>query len=160
MGKANLEKAGINFDKMWAHNDDEHWAAKGREVFEIFRKAGVPSSTPDWVNFPYDSDMESCCGIDEIFPTGYNRFTFQHACAVLKRKGIVTWQDMLNAEPQVHTKEEFDLVKRLWNDVDEHFYGMRDLYDRFFVNYSGEDNEGMAIWKMQRPKNDVLKLFG
>jgi DNA repair photolyase len=159
MGKKLMEDAGFNYEKMWAANKDENWEAIGKRVIKSFNEYSVPHSTPDWINFPFDSHKISCCGIDDLFPKGYNKFTFQYACHILKTKGEVRFKHLVEADQTLYDEKEFELMKHLWNDVDEHFFGMRDLYDRFHIDYGGEDNEGNAIWKIKRDKSDLLSFL-
>lgn len=160
MAKKLMEAAGFNYEKMWKFNDDVYWKEKGKKAFEIFKSYGVPCSTPDWLNFPFENDCISCCGIDKLFPKGYNKFTFQYACARIRDYGQVTWQDMLDADPILFDKKEFELVKHLWNEPDDHFFGMRDLYDEYRIDYAGEDSDGMKIWvKGQQEKKNLGDWF-
>lgn len=159
MGKKMFEEAGFNFKKMWEKNKDKHWKDIGKRVIDIFNEKSTPHSTPDWINFPFDSHKISCCGIDDLFPKGYNKFTFQYACHILKVKGKVSWQDMVSAEPILYDEKEFNLVKHLWRETDKNYYGMRDLYDEFKIDFAGEDNDGMPIWKIREKSDDVLSFF-
>lgn len=156
MAKKRFEKAEFNFEKMWELNKDDNWLGVGKRVVKAFNEYGVPHSTPDWINFPYDSHKISCCGIDNLFPKGYNKFTFQYACHILKVKGEVRFSDLVDADPVLYDDKEFKLVKHLWQEADDHFYGMRDLFDAFFVDSGGEDSEGMVIWKIRRKKSSLL----
>jgi len=156
MAKVKFEKAGFDFERMWKANADEPWKPNAQRIMKLFKSYGIPTSSADWVNMPYDSACESCCGIDLIWPDGFNKFTFRHACAVLKEKGEVRWKDMVEASPVLYNKKDYQLMKRLWNEVDEKMYGMRDLYDNFYIDAAGEDSDGMVIWKRRKSKPDLL----
>jgi DNA repair photolyase len=158
MAKSNFEKKGFDFDKLWNANKDEAWQPNAKRIMKLFKSTGIPTSTADWVNMPFDSACESCCGIDLIWKNGFDKFTFRHACAVLKESGEVRWKDMVNANPTLYNEEDFNLMKRLWNDVDEKMYGMRDLYDNYYIDAAGEDKDGMTIWKRRSTKPDLLSL--
>jgi len=157
MAKARFEKAGFDYEKMWKANKDEAWKPNAKRILKLFKSYKIPTSTADWVNFPFESECESCCGIDLIWPNGFNKFTFRHACSVLKEKGEVRWKDMIEAEPVLYDQNDFNMMKRLWNDVDEKMYGMRDLYDDYYIDAVGEDDDGMVIWKRNVKKRGLLQ---
>jgi DNA repair photolyase len=62
-----FEKRGYNYAKMLKGNLDESWRPIGKRLFGYLKQRGVPVSSPDFVNFPFDNDMESCCGTDDLF---------------------------------------------------------------------------------------------
>ena len=157
MARARFEKVGLNWKKMMKANDDEPWKSNAKRILDLFKGYGVPTSTADWVNFPYDSDCESCCGLDLIFPNGFSKFTFRHACQVLKDKGKVEWADMTRAAPALYNQADFELMQSLWFEVNEKMYGMRDLYDNYYIDLAGEDDEGLPIWKRNTEKSGLLK---
>ena len=157
MAKRKFEAEGFDYDKMWRNNDDEHWQPNAKRIIKLFKSYNIPTSSADWVNFPFDSDCESCCGVDLIWKNGFNKFTFRHACDILKRNGEVRWKDMVEATPALRNENDFELIKRLWNEVDEKMYGMRDLYDDFRINAAGEDSDGMVIWKRNTKKRGLLQ---
>jgi len=81
------------------------------------KKNGIKVSSPDFVNFPFDSDCESCCGTDGLFVS--YEFTFQHACKLIMEKGSVCWNDMDNIdfkEPEAYKK-----MKSGWNGGGQYY---------------------------------------
>lgn len=156
MAKTKFQRVGYDYEKMWKANADEPWMSKAERILKLFKSTGIPTSTADWVNFPYDSDCESCCGIDLIWPNGFNKFTFRHACALLKKNGVVRWSDMIKSQPVLYDQSDFIRMKRLWNHVDEKMYGMRDLFDSYYIDYESVDSSGLAIWKRRKSKPNLL----
>jgi len=156
MAKTKFQQEGFDYEKMWKANADEPWKPKAERILKLFKSTGIPTSTADWVNFPFKSDCESCCGIDLVWLNGFNKFTFRHACAVLKERGEVRWKDMVEADPALYDQADFDLMKRLWNEVDEKMYGMRDLFDNYYIDAEEEDGDGMMVWKRGSKKPDLL----
>lgn len=159
MAKARFKEAGFDWEKMMRANADEPWKPNAKRILELFKGYDIPTSTADWVNLPYDSDCESCCGIDLIWPEGFNKFTFRHAAKLLKDKGTVSWKDMVEASPGLYDDNDFELMKSLWVDVNEKMYGMRDLFDAYHIDLAGEDSEGLPIWKRRKKKPSLLNYL-
>ena len=64
---------------------------------------------------------------------------------------------MVNASPVLYDDKDFELMKSLWVDVNEKMYGMRDLYDNYYIDHAGEDSDGLPIWKRNTEKSGLLK---
>lgn len=111
MAKREFEARGFNYGRMLEGNLDENWRPVGKRFFELAREAGVPVSSPDFVNFPFDSACESCCGVDGLF-TPYE-FTFQHALRILRQRGHVSWDDM--EEVDFREPNAYGRIRAAWN---------------------------------------------
>jgi len=111
LAQAEFEKRGHDYLKLLENNLDENWAPVGKKFFEILRRHGVRASSPDFVNFPFDSSCESCCGVDGLFKP--YQFTYQHACQIIKERGSVCWGDM-EAVP-FKNPEAYARMRAGWN---------------------------------------------
>jgi hypothetical protein len=112
-----FESRGYNYIKLLKNNLDEVWKPVGKTFFQILRNKSVSASTPDFVNFPFDSICESCCGVDGLF-TPYE-FTFQHACKIILEKGQVTWDDM--EAITFRNPQAYERMKEVWNGKGQYF---------------------------------------
>lgn len=112
-----FDKHGYNYGKMLEGNLDESWRHVGLKMFKFLRQYGVKGSSPDFVNFPFDSDCESCCGVDDLFPL--YEFTFQHACRIILQKGFVSWDDMEAIE--FREPESYKRMKEAWNGGSQYY---------------------------------------
>jgi len=148
--KNRFEALGFNYEKIMKHNKGEYWQKIGQRVFEIFRKYDLKVSCPDWINFPFDSDMECCCGIDRAFEKNFNHFTFMYAMKKIKDKGKVSWSDMEKAPIKLHTTEQYYRMKVVWSEKDPTYYGMFDNPQLKILDYDSED---MPIWGRREIKN-------
>lgn len=117
LAKEEFERRGFNYVKMLEGNLDENWRPIGARFFGYLRECGVAASSPDFVNFPFDSDCESCCGTDKLF-TPY-RFTFQHACRLIMNNGSVSWDDM--EEIDFREPESYERMKSGWNGGGQYY---------------------------------------
>jgi hypothetical protein len=147
-----FSQRGYNYKKMLEGNFDHNWKPKGKKFFEILHKRGIKASSPDFVNFPFDSDCESCCGVDGLFVP--YEFTFQHACRLIKEKGSVCWDDMEAVwffEP-----ESYQRMKDVWNEgVKKGYYSLVDCQE---IKELGIDSHGMKIYG-RRGEEDKKGLF-
>ena len=116
----------------------ETWPSVGRRFLNIAHRYPIKVSTPDFVNFPFDSDCESCCGVDSKFKS--YQFTFQHACQLIKQKGQVSWQDM--EEVEFRELEAYERAKQGWNGKGQYYT----LRDSSHIVVMGKDKDGMNIY--------------
>jgi len=107
----------FNYAKMMDGNTDKVWRPIGKKFSQMLHERGVKSSSPDFVNLPFDSDCESCCGVDDLFPK--YEFTFQHAIQIIKRKGSVSWDDM--EEIEFREPDSYKRMKENWNGTGPYF---------------------------------------
>lgn len=117
-----FESRGYNYAKMLRGNLDENWKTVGDYLFRELKERGVAVSTPDFVNFPFDNDRESCCGVDGLFVP--YEFTFQHACRLIKEKGSVSWDDM--EEIDFREPESYKRMKSIWNGRGKGYFTLKD----------------------------------
>ena len=129
---------GFDYAKMLEGNQDIHWRPIGKQFFQYLNQQGVPASSPDFVNFPFDNACESCCGVDELF-TPYE-FTFQHACKLILTKGSVCWDDM--EAVTFREPESYERMKQGWNGKGQYF----SLNDSPEVTVLGQDGAGYNIY--------------
>ena len=116
-----FESRGYNYIKLLENNLDENWKPVGKKFFDILKDKGIKASSPDFVNFPFDSYYESCCGVDELFKP--YEFTFQHACTLIESKGSVSWDDMEAIE--FREDKAYERMKSVWNGGGQ-YYSLRD----------------------------------
>jgi DNA repair photolyase len=133
-----FEKRGYNYIKLLENNLDENWRPIGKRFFEIMREYNIPTSSPDFVNFPFDSDCESCCGVDVLFKP--YEFTFQHACTIIENKGFVCWADM--EEVSFKNPDAYERMKSVWNGKGQ-YYSLADSPEIFVLE---KDKNGMNIY--------------
>jgi len=138
LAKKEFESRGFNYRKVLEGALDENWRKIGSLFFGLLRRYGVRASSPDFVNFPFDSDCESCCGTDGVVKS--YPFTFQRACLEIKRKGWVSWEDMERIDFR-HPKF-YKLAKSCWNGGGSIFT----LADSPAVKVVSKDRNGMNVY--------------
>lgn len=136
-----FESRGFDYAGMVEKNEGPAWIAVGETFVGELRSRGVPQSSPDFVNFPLSSDRESCCGVDGLFSSSY-QFTLQHACAVIRQKGSVSWEDM-EAVTFRHS-ESYNRLKRIWNG--KHSEGYYTLADARGIVVLDKDGQGQNVY--------------
>jgi len=149
-----FESRGYDYIKLLERSLDKNWRPVGKQLIQTLKSRGVPVSSPDFVNFPFDNDRESCCGIDGLFPMYH--FTFQYACKQMKKVGTVCWMDMEAVEfkhPEVHAK-----LRQCWNGGG----GIFTLADSPEIQVVGKDPRGLNIYapRTTPPPPPVKKGFG
>jgi hypothetical protein len=145
-----FEDRGYNYVKMLEGNLDENWTPIGKKIFQFMNQYGVKASSPDFVNFPFDSACESCCGIDGLFIP--YEFTFQHACQLILKKGSVCWDDMENISfknPDAYTR-----MKMGWNGGGQYY----NLKDSTQIQVLDKDVHGFNIYGQSSFLNKNQKL--
>jgi hypothetical protein len=133
-----FEKRGYNYVKLLNNNLDENWVPVGKKFRNILKKHGIPASSPDFVNFPFNNSCESCCGIDGLFPK--YEFTFQRACKIILEKGQVCWNDM--EEITFREPEAYQRMKECWNGKGQYF-SLKDSPETVILD---KDGNGMNIY--------------
>lgn len=153
--KEEFEKRGYNYIKMLEKNLDENWKPIGERFFDYLKAEGVPASSPDFVNFPFFSDRESCCGVDGLF-TPYE-FTLQHACSLIRQKGNVCWEDM--EEIDFKEPKAYEGLKWGWNGNGQ-FFTLADSPDIIVLDV---DSKGRNIYGAKeggiQPKTQKMGFF-
>jgi DNA repair photolyase len=133
-----FESRGYNYIKMLERNLDDEWKPVGDLFIGFLNQQGVPQSSPDFVNFTFTNDRESCCGTDELFKP--YQFTFQHACRLILKQGYVCWEDMENIpfrEPKAYER-----MKSVWNGGGQYF-SLKDSKDIIILD---KDKKGFNIY--------------
>jgi hypothetical protein len=131
IAQANFEKVGINYVKLLENNLDEVWVPYGKRLIKALHMVGIKCSSPDFVNFPFDSDKESCCGTDDLFKP--YQFTFQHACRIILEKGSVSWDDMESIE--FKEPNAYERMKKIWNgDKRKQYFSLIDSPEIIILN--------------------------
>lgn len=106
-----FKKHGFNFVKLLENSTDDKWYPIGKKLFAYLKAENVPCSTPDFVNFPFESDRISCCGTDELFAPYL--FNYQYALYLIKKNGKVSWDDMENID--FKEPKSYERMKKTWN---------------------------------------------
>jgi len=71
-----LHNIGIDIEKIWHYNQDEHWKPILQKLIDIAKQNGVILGCPDFVNSgSYCEETNTCCGIDVPNPTTFNVMT-------------------------------------------------------------------------------------
>lgn len=133
-----FEARGYNYLRLLEGNTDEKWKPIGKKFFHMLRDAGVKASSPDFINFPFDSDCVSCCGTDELFKPYL--FNFQYACRRIRDHGRVSWEDMEAIE--FRNEEAYQNMKANWNGGGG-FFTLRDSLEIKVLEY---DRDGRAVY--------------
>ena len=148
-----FEARGFDYIKLLEKNLDEKWQPVGRQFLDIIKEKGVPVSSPDIVNFPFDSDCVSCCGTDKLFKP-YN-FNFQYALSLIKKKGNVSWNDM--EEVEFREPESYERMKMLWNKAAKGYYSIADCVG---IKVLDQDKNRMNIYGNEDGVAKVKKKKG
>lgn len=133
-----FKKRGFDYVKMLEGNLDENWRPIGKTFFQYLQEQGVPASSPDFVNFPFENSCESCCGVDGLF-TPYE-FTFQHACKLILKNGKVSWEDMDAIE--FKEPDAYERMKKGWNGGGN-YYSLNDSPEIIVVD---QDKDGRNVY--------------
>lgn len=147
--KEEFENRGFNYVRMLEGNLDENWRPIGQRFFGYLRQRGVPASSPDFVNFPFDSDCVSCCGTDKLFKP--YQFTFQYACHLIKEKGSVSWEDMEAVE--FREPESYERMKAAWNGGGQYY----SLKDSPYIAVLDRDRNGRNVYGRAASETEVKK---
>lgn len=129
---------GYNYARMLELSLDENWRPLGKGLMDELKQAGVPVSTPDFVNFPFYSDKLSCCGTDDLF-TPY-LFNYQYALKLIRDRGKVCWEDM--EQIQFRHPDSYTRMKLGWNGGGQYF-GLRDCVGVVVLD---QDKHGRNIY--------------
>jgi len=150
LAKEEFEKRGFDYIKLLKNNLDDNWINVGKRFFTIMKSSGIRVSTPDFINFPFDSSCESCCGVDDLF-TPYS-FTFMKACKIIDQKGSISWNDM----EAIDFKEPkaYDRMKKIWNKGRQYY----SLVDSPGVMILDKDKNGYHIYG--KKDNSKIKKVG
>jgi len=151
IAQVEFEQRGYDYVKLLKNNLDENWVPVGKLLKEKLVSRGVPSSSPDFVNFPFDNSCESCCGIDGLFPK--YEFTFQRACKIILEKGSVCWDDM--EAIAFREPEAYERMKEVWNGKGNYF----SLKDSPEIIVLDKDKNGMNIYG-RLAKNEEKEKVG
>jgi hypothetical protein len=153
MAKQEFESRGFDYIKMLEGNLDEKWKPLGKKFFQFLHQEGVKASSPDFVNFPFDSDKISCCGVDGLFKP--YQFTFQYACHLIKTKGSVCWDDMEAVE--FKNPESYEKMKKYWNGREgkEGIFTLKDC-----VGNEGEEGKEIIVVDRKNGKNVYARAGG
>lgn len=144
IAQVEFENRGYNYIKLLENNTDENWKPVGKTFFNILKSKQVLVSTPDFVNFPFDSDCESCCGVDGLFKP--YEFTFQHACKLIAKNGSVSWEDMEAIE--FREPEAYQRMKSIWNgEKTQGYYSLKDSPEISVA----DKKDGMNIYARRDP---------
>lgn len=149
-----FEKRGYNYIRLLERNLDEEWKIVGEKFKGYLTKYGVPNSTPDFINFPFNNSCESCCGVDRWF-TPY-QFTFQHACKIIQEKGSVSWDDM--EEIDFREPDAYSRLKGIWNG--EKTRGYFTLKDSPEIMILDKDKDGRNIYGRKKGSEDRKRKAG
>ena len=143
-----FKQNGFNYEKMLEASLDENWRPIGKSFFGMLRKNGIKASSPDFINFPFDSDCISCCGTDELFKPYL--FNFQYACHIIKQKGIVCWEDMESIIFKEPTS--YERMKACWNGGGN-YYSLKDSPE---IAIAGKDSKGYNIYGRIEMKDEYF----
>ena len=104
-----LVAIGIDIEKIWTMNQDEHWRPILQQLCDIADKHNIILGCPDFVNVrrSWVNKTNTCCGIDVPRPTTYNTHT---------------WRNML-----LEGKSIDEITKETWDGVGNYEEGLKVL---------------------------------
>jgi hypothetical protein len=105
---------------------------------DSIHNVGIKCSTPDWVNFGMTNDSEGCCGLTQF---GIHKFTFQHACKLLKENGKVSFKEI--KQFNIFGEDYENKFKDIWNNKDKIYYNLSDIDG---ISSIGIDGDGNSIY--------------
>jgi DNA repair photolyase len=153
IAKEQFESRGFNYIKMLKGNLDENWRPIGQKFFNCAKAKGVPISTPDVVNFPFDSDCISCCGVDGLFKPYL--LNLQYLLHLIKTKGFVSWDDV--EEIEFKEPKAFERLKGMWNKKGGMYYSIGDCRG---VKVLDVDHNGFNIYGRSEEKKKLNRKKG
>lgn len=127
----------------------ESWIDRGNDIFKILHQFGLKVTTPDWINFGFMNDTESCCGFREE-PFKFHKFTFQHAMIEIKKRGRVTFGRI--AKENIFGEAFLNKFREIWNGKGGYF----NLSDIEGVGRLGFDGEGDVIYGRVKGLEEVF----
>lgn len=141
-----FKKHGFNYVKMLEQSMDENIRPVIKKFMGMLKDEGIPVSSPDFVNYPFDSDCLSCCGTDELFKPYL--FNFQYALSLIRKKGYVEWNDMDQIE--FREPKSYERLKGCWNGKGDVF----NLMDTMSIHAVDKDENGMNIYQTSEKFDD------
>jgi len=74
-----LHEIGLDIERIWYYNRDEHWRPILKKLMEIADEEGINLSCPDFVNtgWGWKDRANTCCGINVPNPTWFNSHHFK-----------------------------------------------------------------------------------
>ena len=137
-----FESRGYDYIKLLERNLAENWEPVGRRFIKTMKEYDIPVSSPDIINFPFDSDRISCCGTDELFVP--YQFNFQYALSIIKSKGYVCWSDM--EEIGFREDKSYERMKMLWNGSKKGYYSIAECRG---IKILDVDSNGFNIYRAE-----------
>ena len=111
---------GLDIEKIWTLNQDEHWAKLQKRLCIIAQGIGITLGCPDFVNVPKDwyHSVNTCCGL-----TVKNALTFNtHNWRNLKLRGKKAWTILAETWEVIGTEQDIEQAKAIVNGKQSNQY--------------------------------------
>jgi len=138
-----FEKVGFDFPQIYKAVTEKGYMEKKFKIFkEVSERLNLETSCPDWVEAPFLSDKEACCGTSDRY--NFYKCTFQHAVKLIKQRGKLDWETFEKSLDFVfpHDLEE---MKNLWRKKSSVRWSLWDIDDTL-IRISEFDSEGLPIF--------------
>lgn len=148
IANVHFKEAGIEFEPIYNTVTKKGYFTKKAEIFsESAKELGLKVAFPDWIEAPFSSDLEACCGTSDRY--NYYKCTFQHALKLLE-KGKLDWKSYVKSIDFFLEKDE-EKMKELWRKKSIHW----SLWDLDQVKIIEYDSEGLPIFKREDNKGGL-----
>ena len=111
---------GLDIEKIWTLNQDEHWAKLQKRLCIIAQGIGITLGCPDFVNVPKNwyHSVNTCCGL-----TVKNALTFNtHNWRNLKLRGKKAWTILAETWEVIGTEQDIEQAKAIVNGKQSNQY--------------------------------------
>ena len=124
-----------NLLSLYDYNESERYVSDGKYLIKKLRDANIKVGVPDYINFPYENDCNTCCGFN--FDTR-NKFTIFGCLDKIKKTGIFTKDDLNDIINDATYINEYQAneIKNLWGKKTDKYF----LDDIKNITYSYKDD--------------------
>jgi DNA repair photolyase len=157
--RENFYIQGIDYDRMFRASSEYQMVGSiflEKLMFQM-QDAGIGCSTFNFHSLPFNSD-DVCCGVGDHFKdAGFNSFNLLTlARDIVKSKGRVGWQDILDKKGECFNADIFKTIYRFWNKIEYSPWAMDWCGG---VRAVGHDEKGIVYdYKEERLKRDYERL--
>lgn len=120
-----LHSVGLDIEKIWTLNQDEHWKPIQRKLCDIASEEGITLGCPDFVNVRKDwsCPVNTCCGIEVKNAFSFNTHNWRRLVLNGEPKECIlheTWEGI------GHEKDKQEAHKILCSKEEQDFYTFKD----------------------------------
>jgi len=116
--------AGLDIERIWAHNQDTHWRPIQQRLCRIAQEEGIELGCPDFVNVPTDwrARVNTCCGVPVA-----GAFTFNtHHWRQMLQCGVSGADVLARTWEGIGTEKDRARARLIVTGNSEDFYTMKD----------------------------------